>query len=70
MRLIAVGFLIVTFATGSALAQQQPPKQSKVVKTNAQGGKCTHEACVARGVKMGNPPSDASIWCSRNNNGC
>jgi len=67
MRMVVTAIVFTALAIVAASAQQTGPAKSGA-KTATK--KCTHEACVERGIKMGNPSSDASTWCSKNNNGC
>jgi hypothetical protein len=66
MRFILLILILLMGLAGSSFAQQSAPK------TKAKDPKrCTHEACVQRGVqKMGYSSSVAGNWCSKNNNGC
>jgi hypothetical protein len=68
MRFIAVviAVAILGAAASDVFAQQSTPK-AKVAKDPK---RCTYEACVQRGAKMGHSSSVAGEWCSKHNNGC
>jgi hypothetical protein len=58
MRSVIIAIVVSLVAAFGTSAQQ-----TATPKTKAAGKKCTPEACIARGAKMGYSGSTAAIWC-------
>jgi hypothetical protein len=65
MRSIMIAAAIMLVGTFAAVsAQQEADKKAKA------SPRCSAEACMERGAKMGFSSSTAAQWCAANNNGC
>lgn len=62
-----VATVAFTFSTSTFAAEK---KQASAAEKKADKCPRTTERCIQNGIRMGNSSSDASTWCSRNNNGC
>lgn len=71
---LTFAILVPLVIAACAQNQAQQPATSAPAAINAPASPvnqtCTPAACIARGQKMGYSYNAATIWCSRNNNGC